>query len=284
MRSLINCHSGQRSAFNPESHRQARKQSPGTGMIVLLIFILFSLPARAEDQDRKYQECLSLAEANPATAYDEAMDWASFGGGIFAQHCAGMAQLGKGEYKQAAMRLEYVAKEISKFKHDATKDDQVDILRQAAKSWLANKDFKDAIRVLNDALVLMPDNPDILHDRANVQVEQGHFWPAIDDLNKLIDENHESLEIYTLRGKAYRLLQTYDLAETDIEQALRLNKNYAPALLELGFIYEAKKDLDKARDAFLAASLADPGSSIADRAQMEFQKLIPEIQPETKKK
>ena len=100
-----------------------------------------------------------------------------------------------------------------------------------------NDDFTDAIQ------------------EAREQIEQKQYLEAIDNLDKIIQDDNNNAYASLLRGKAYSQLNNYKLALVDLEKALDLyreqdNKKYQVyVLFDLTFIYGYN---GKVKEGFLA--------------------------------
>ena len=76
-----------------------------------------------------------------------------------------------------------------------------------------------------------------------------------------------------LRAAAYRQLDNPDLAEDNVEQALKISPSYPAALLERGYLRRAKGDLTGARTDWLTVIQMMPNTEIANEAQKNIEKL-----------
>ena len=70
-----------------------------------------------------------------------------------------------------------------------------------------------------------------------------------------IQRNPKDYEAYFNRGKAYQVLELYDLAVDDFSKAILINRNYAKAYHYRGVTYanlgnekKAQEDFEKARE------------------------------------
>lgn len=66
-----------------------------------------------------------------------------------------------------------------------------------------------------------------------------------------IERNPDDFEAYFNRGKAYQVLELYDLAIDDFFKAIQINKNYAEAYYWCGVAY-VKLGNDKKAQAYFA--------------------------------
>ena len=95
----------------------------------------------------------------------------------------------------------------------------------------------------------------------------GMYFEALDDLNVAAELTPEDPEVYAMRAAAYRQLETPDLAEENIDQALKLSPSHPGALLERGYLRREKGDIEGARTDWLTVIQTMPGTDIADFAR-----------------
>ena len=221
-----------------------------------------------EDAQR-YADCMTQARSVPAKAYNDAVAWQKQGGGSAAGHCAAVALIGLGRYKPAAQSLEKLAAGEAKARPDLA----AGLYGQAAQAWVLANDNKSALKDQNAAIKLAPQNVDLLTDRGVVLASTGKYWDAIDDFNKAHDLARSRADILVYRASAYRLLQTLDLANDDINEALRLDPTDADAYLERGIIRQLKKDTPGARADWQKAMTLGAGTPTADEAAANLSQL-----------
>lgn len=108
-------------------------------------------------------------------------------------------------------------------------------------------------------------NRGIIHNR------NGDLKAAVDDFNAALDIDAGVGEAYLNRGNSYYLSGQYDAALADYEAALAndVNKPWA-AWYNIGLAYEAKKDKQKAREAYEKALELNPSFT---PAQLKLTKL-----------
>jgi lipoprotein NlpI len=83
-------------------------------------------------------------------------------------------------------------------------------------------------------------------DRGAAHASKSQFDRAIQDLDQAIRLNPNYAEALRNRGSAYSLKGQFDRAIQDYDQAIRLNPNYALAYNNRGNAYSAKGDNDRA--------------------------------------
>ncbi|MGH6928752.1 MAG: tetratricopeptide repeat protein, partial [Dongiaceae bacterium] len=122
--------------------------------------------ARADQFDvvrqQEYEDCMTLARRVPADGYESALAWQGQGGGDPARHCAAVALIGMGKFKEAAERLESLAGSM------AEKQPQLaaEALDQAGQAWTMADEPQRALNATAAGLKLAPDDTDLLIDRA----------------------------------------------------------------------------------------------------------------------
>lgn len=218
---------------------------------------------------QRYNDCMSQARSVPAKAYTTATAWQKQGGGAAAGHCAAVALIGLGRYKQAAQSLEKLAAGEAKTRTDLA----AGLYGQAAQAWILANDNKSALKDQNAGLKLAPSNVELLTDRGVVMASQGKYWDAIDDFNKAHDLAGDRADILTYRASAYRLLQSLDLASDDISEAIRVDPHFADAYLERGIIRRLKNDIPGARADWQQAMKLGAGTPTADQAAANLSQL-----------
>lgn len=215
---------------------------------------------------RAYQSCMALARAKPAEGFEAAITWRDEGGGPASRHCTATALVGLGQYEEAAQRLEALAQNMKGF----GARERASVLEQAGQVWLRLGDGTRAYAVLSTALSLEDSNARLWIRRGEALARSGEYWEAIDDFGQALDRDSRSLDALVFRSAAYRLLGVADLAADDIARALTLDPNNPEALTELGMVRKVSGDHNGARQAWLAAIDAAPGSPAADAARAEI--------------
>lgn len=221
------------------------------------------------DQEDEYATCMAQARSEPKAAFEQARAWALQGGGEPARHCAAVALIGLGRYVEAAQRLEQLAGEMSADQTDLRSN----ILAQAAQAWLLSGEAERARNVLTEALRISPKDVELLVDRSIALATDGHFWEAVDDLNKALDLVPDRADILILRASAYRLLEAPDLAGDDLDRALKLDPDNPDGLLERGILRRMAGDAAGARADWTRVVETAAGSPAAEAAQANLDKL-----------
>jgi tetratricopeptide (TPR) repeat protein len=216
-----------------------------------------------------YRACLAAASSKPAQALDDALRWSKAGGGLPAQHCAALALVGQGRYREAATRLDTLAraKNVPDMHFRAT------VFDQAGNAWLLAGDGARAIASLSSALALTGGDADVFADLARAHAMRKE-WREVDlDMNAALQLAPRRADLLVLRASARRALGRLKEAWTDIEQALKLHPNDGDALVERGLLRKQIGDIGGAKRDFQAAIKASPSDATAAAARSNLDAL-----------
>jgi tetratricopeptide (TPR) repeat protein len=217
---------------------------------------------------QQYQACMVLVDKAPSDALESAIAWEKKGGGDAALHCQALSMIGLGQFEDAALMLERIAMTLPQVKAPIA----AELFAQAGQAWLRAGKTELALHDQNQGLSLMPDNVDLLVDRAFSYSEGEKYFEALDDLNKAVDLSPDRADLYAYRAAAYIHLENLDLAGDNLAQALKLAPNFPPALLERGRLRKLSGDMNGARaDFLLVIELSPAGSEIAKAAQLQLE-------------
>ena len=224
--------------------------------------------ARAQDsaaeQERAYQACMILARAAPADGLESAMSWAARDGGDGARHCAAVALIELGQFREAAQRLERLAADLRAAENTAL---SLEVLVQAGQAWNLAGDTPRALDVQTAALDIAPDNVELLLDRAITRATAKNYREAVDDLTRALDLAPGRPDLLALRAGAYRALDALDLAQADIKRALARAPDNPDALLERGHLRRLAGDAAGARGDWLRVIALAEGTPTAEAAR-----------------
>jgi tetratricopeptide (TPR) repeat protein len=226
-----------------------------------------AVPRNAEADAATYDRCLKLAKQDPSAAQRLARAWHERGGAHPADHCAAVALFGLKQYKEAADRLEALARDMTK----APAGLRADVLDQAGQAWLLAGDPVRAFAASGEAVSLQPNDPDLLVDRAEAAASAGYLDKAVADLDHALKIDPGRVDALIYRASANRALERLDPALVDVEKALAEAPNSVPALLERGNIRRLKGDAKGAREDWERIGQLAPGSQadMAARANLE---------------
>jgi tetratricopeptide (TPR) repeat protein len=211
---------------------------------------------------------MALARSDPDAGRDMAQRWRTEGGAHPAEHCEAVALIGLKEYSEAARRLEALADEMK-----APADLRAEVLGQAGQAWLLAGDTAKAHAVLTQALLIAPDDLDLLTDRAAAAGALGKPAEALADLDRVLAKEPGRADALTFRASAKRALDQLDAALADAEAAVKLAPNSADALLERGNILGLKGDTKGARRDWEEVAKLAPGSAAAAAAKTNIARL-----------
>lgn len=220
------------------------------------------------DDAVQYKHCVALARQNPTEGWEEALAWASLGGGDPARHCGAIALIGLRQYEEAASRLE----DLANSSHAAVKL-RAGMLAQAGQAWLLAKNPERAYAAQTAALKLVPGAPDLLVDRAESLAEAKNYKDAVTDLDQALAASPNRADALTFRGTAKRYLDDAKGAEADIDKAISTDPLYQDAWLEKGILRRLAKDDAAARQAWAKVLEIAPNSTAADTARRNIELL-----------
>ena len=227
----------------------------------------YAAPAQQSNPQKEYAACMTLARAVPDQGFKNATAWQGVGGGDAARHCAAVSLFGLGQYTQAAKRLEKLAENAQ-----ASAAFKAQILGQTGLAWFLAGHPKQANSALTTAIKLDGTNSLLLIDRAQVAAARQAYGNAIQDLDKALEMNPNSVDALVFRAAAHRQLKDDRAALRDIEKALSLDKSHPEGLLERGILRRLQKDDAGARTDWLDVIRLAPDTQAAVSAQANLQK------------
>jgi tetratricopeptide (TPR) repeat protein len=221
----------------------------------------------AERDAETYAYCMKLAKLDGAAAQRLAEEWRIRGGAHPADHCAAVALIEIGQYREAAMRLEALSKAMTK----APSALRAEVLDQAGQAWLLAGNPGQAYAAAAEAVALQPADVELRIDRAEAAASAGYFDRAVGDLNIVLEADPNRADALIYRASAYRALYRLDAALADIDAALTRSPDSAPALLERGNIRRLMGNVDGARRDWQRVGEIAPGTQadMAARTNLE---------------
>jgi tetratricopeptide (TPR) repeat protein len=218
---------------------------------------------------QEYADCLDRAERSPRTAFERALAWRDEGGGFAARHCAAVALVAAEHYPDAADRLERLAEDMHAAGHPRT----AETLAQAGNAWLLAGFNERAVFVFTAALGLVPNNPDLLIDRARAHAAAERYDQAAADLDLALAGAPERVDALVYRASARRRLDRLGDAAEDLAVALALDADHPEGLLERGMVRLALGDPAAARRDWLRLLDVMPEGPTAELARTNLEKL-----------
>ncbi|TXH37482.1 MAG: hypothetical protein E6Q98_06730 [Rhodospirillaceae bacterium] len=235
------------------------------GLVTLAAATWGGMPAYGQslDQAKEYNDCLLLAKRAPDQAVESAVAWEKQGGGDAARHCKALGLINMGQVEDGALELERIAQTMPQEKARIA----AQLFGQAAQAWIRAEKPQLALHDQNEGLKLQPKDVDLLIDRATTYGNAGMYFESLEDLNAAAELDKSRPEIYAFRAAAYRHLENRAMAMDNVDQALKLDPNFALALLERGKLKQQQGDIAGARQDWLKVVRLVPNTPIADEAQ-----------------
>lgn len=112
-------------------------------------------------------------------------------------------------------------------------------LKARALAWFDRGMMEESLKDFNAAAAILPSDPDIFHNRANIYLKMGRNAEAQADLQNAQD-------LYFDRGSMWLEKDDLDKAISDFSKAILLDAKDADAYLHRGIALKIKGDLDKA--------------------------------------
>ena len=212
-------------------------------------------------QAPEYTRCLDLLLMDPEGARGFAQDWLMQGGGEGAEQCAALARLSLGEADAAAEALERIAA-----RSEAGLAARATVFGQAAEAWRVSGKPQRAAAAASLALALVPQDADLLVERAMARLALGQLAGALSDLDQVVVLNPDRIETWVFRAVALRRLDRLRAAEESVASALRLAPHHVEALLERGILRQLKGEALAARQDWEKILELAPDSGTADLA------------------
>ena len=214
----------------------------------------------------RYERCITLARQSPQSAYNAAVQWQNEGGQAAAIHCSAVALVALRRYAEAAGRLDQLA-------HDRGVSGafpRPDLLDQAGNAWLLANQPGNAENSFTVALVLSPDDPDILADRARARAARRDWKDAEVDLTVALSRASRP-ELFVLRASARHAMGDKTGARSDIDRALQISPGDPEALVERGAMKAETGDANGALSDWNAVIACAPSGDAAQTARQYLQ-------------
>ncbi len=221
-------------------------------IIIAMGALLFSTPVLAEDLtaefDERHAQCLESIAKDAEKAFEDALYWDDEGGGRRAKHCVAMALFALGQEKQAAFKLDQLAKASD----GGSPAMRANFYAEAANFWLAANESEKAYASATAGLKIAQEHIDLRIARARAYAIYGRYDYAETDLTSVLVLDPDRSDAYRYRADARFNLDKLDQAKTDIEKALDLDPTSVETAVLRGQINEAIRVLgDKDAEAEL---------------------------------
>lgn len=119
--------------------------------------------------------------------------------------------------------------------------------------YFKQRNFADALDLLNTATYELPDNLILKHFLARVYMEDARLDLAIDELDRILEDEPENYDAYYDLGRVYFELGNYDLAIENFENVIKFKSDNEWVYFYLAQAYEANNEVDKAMSNHLKA-------------------------------
>ncbi|WP_240731869.1 XrtA/PEP-CTERM system TPR-repeat protein PrsT [Geobacter sp. FeAm09] len=141
----------------------------------------------------------------------------------------------------------------------------VPALEMKGRILVADKKYKDAIKIFDDVEALNPEAGIVL--KVNTYATMKDTAKAVEQARKVITKYPNSARGYMLLGSVYESQKDYNSAIREMKNGLHVDANNVNALLYLGKLFEIKKDYDQAMAAYVDAARKKPDFAPAIYAQ-----------------
>ena len=121
--------------------------------------------------------------------------------------------------------------------HIAEQEDKDEIFVDLAMEYEAARDFKNAVRILKQALETNPANEVAIYELAFCYDQLEDFTSAIKCYSDFIDENPYSFTAWYNLGNAYSKSENFEKAIWAYDYCLLINEDFSPAYFNLGNAY-----------------------------------------------
>lgn len=169
----------------------------------------------------------------------------------------GNALMEMGSFREAFEQYEYLVTYVAKTDPDA--------YALAGKAAARMGDYDTAMKRLNRALELDPDNEDACFYLGNIMQERGELLAAVEYFRKSLQANPGKVEAYTNCGATLYMLGRVDEAIDLLRRAVVINPNYTDAHNTLGLILYEQGELNEAAEQFVMVLRRQPGHQTASK-------------------
>jgi Tfp pilus assembly protein PilF len=128
--------------------------------------------------------------------------------------------------------------------------DSMDTLIKRGHDLVMIEDFDGALSAIDEALAIDPNSAMLLSKRAGVYVNLRRYPEAHADAERAVTLSPQSAEAWCARGYVRTIVAqdvaSLDPALSDLNQAIILDENYAPAYAGRGLVHALKNDFGRA--------------------------------------
>ncbi len=126
-------------------------------------------------------------------------------------------------------------------------DPDTTTLQLAANAYEANKDTRNAVKVLREAIVKNPRDTSLYVDFADIAMTHQSFDAGIEMINAGLKLQPSAAELYLARGVLYVQLADYDKAQADFEKSEALDPRVGESAAAQGMVAEERNQSDPAQ-------------------------------------
>lgn len=189
----------------------------------------------AQTEATRLDTCIIRIDENPEEAYEDALAWSFEGNRPGARQCVALSLIALGQEAEGAARLE----ELANATDGGTLEQRALYLTQAGNAWLVAGAAQAAILTLTNALKIIPDDPNLLVDRASAHIMQEQWTEAISDLDAALQSSPGFGTAHHLRAEARLNTGDLDLALADVSAAMAAEPDNIDTLVLRGRVREA---------------------------------------------
>jgi tetratricopeptide (TPR) repeat protein len=189
----------------------------------------------AQREATRLDACIARIDVDAEEAYEDALAWSFEGNRPGARQCVALALIALGQEAEGAARLE----ELANATDGGTMEQRALYLTQAGNAWLVAGAPEAAVVTLTNALKIMPDDANLLVDRASAQILLGKWPEAIKDLDKALSASPGLAAAHQLRAEARLNMNDLEPALADVKAAMTAEPDNIDTLVLRGRIREA---------------------------------------------
>jgi tetratricopeptide (TPR) repeat protein len=128
----------------------------------------------------------------------------------------------------------------------AEDEEKPDIYMDIAMEYESTKDYQNAIRVLQTAIIEYPKNESLVYELAFCFDQIKEYQRSIDCFVKFLDEDPYSYTAWYNLGNAYVRKQDYENALQAYDYCIVINEDFVPAYYNIGNTYVELENYEKA--------------------------------------
>mgnify|MGYP003630970477 FL=1 len=189
----------------------------------------------AQREATRLDACIARIDVDAEEAYEDALAWSFEGNRPGARQCVALALIALGQEAEGAARLE----ELANATDGGSMEQRALYLTQAGNAWLVAGAPEAAVVTLTNALKIMPDDANLLVDRASAQILLGKWPEAIKDLDKALSASPGLAAAHQLRAEARLNMNDLEPALADVKAAMTAEPDNIDTLVLRGRIREA---------------------------------------------